>query len=94
MERNFNFTGAGFSKPFVLMGAALLLFIIAVKSVVVIPAGHVGVKDLFGRVDSTPLQAGIHVVNPLLKIIKLSIQTRELTESANVPSKEGLVVNS
>ena len=66
--------------------------IILVKSVVVIPAGHVGVMDLFGKVSEKSLPAGLHFINPLKKVTKLSIQTREIKETAEVPSKEGLVV--
>lgn len=71
----------------------VVLGVIAMKSFTVIPAGHVGIKDLFGRVSEEALPAGFHIVNPLLKIHKLSIRTQELTEEASVPSKEGLSVN-
>lgn len=70
--------------------AALLILI---KSIVVIPAGNVGVMEFFGNVYTTPIQAGIHVVNPLLKIHKMGIRTQQLTEEATVPSREGLTVN-
>jgi prohibitin 1 len=74
----------------VLIIALLLLFS---KSVVVIPAGHVGVKVLFGRVYAEALDSGIHIVNPLLKIYEMSVRTQQISEVANVPSKEGLNVN-
>lgn len=77
---------------FIIIGAAVLLVIVA-KAVVVIPAGHVGVLELFGNVYDTSLDAGIHLINPLLKVHKMSIRTSQVTEEANVPSKEGLVIN-
>jgi prohibitin 1 len=58
----------------------------------VIPAGHVGVIDFFGTVSENTLKAGINIVNPLAKIVKMSIQTQELKEVMDVPSKEGLTV--
>lgn len=70
-----------------------ILLIILLKSIAIVPAGSVGVKDLFGHVSNKYLTAGIHIVNPLVKIVPMSIQTQELTEKASVPSKEGLVVD-
>ncbi len=75
------------------IGAVVLLLIILFKSVVVIPAGHVGVMELFGNVYETSLDAGIHVINPLLSVHKMSIRTVQIPEDANVPSKEGLIVS-
>lgn len=71
----------------------LVLILILAKSITVIPAGHVGVLELFGNVYDKSLPAGIHIINPLLKIHKMSVRTQQLTEEANVPSKEGLIVN-
>jgi hypothetical protein len=36
----------------------------------VVPAGHVGVIDFFGRVSPNTLKAGINLVNPLARVIK------------------------
>ena len=82
--------GTGFLK-YIIFGliAVFLLF----KCFVVIPAGYVGVKVFFGKVDPIPLPAGFHFVNPLIDIEKMSVRTQELTEQAVVPSREGLSVN-
>lgn len=58
----------------------------------VIPAGSVGVVDFFGTVSSNTLKAGINAVNPLARVVKLSVQTQEMKEVMDVPSKEGLTV--
>ena len=58
----------------------------------VIPAGHVGIADLFGRVADQPLYSGLRLVNPLANIIPISIRTQEDKETMEVPSKEGLTV--
>lgn len=71
----------------------IILLVVLFKSVVAIPAGHVGVLELFGNVYEQSLDAGIHVINPLLGVHKMSVRTDQITEDANVPSKEGLVVN-
>ena len=80
----------------VLFAALIFFVLIAVfraSPITVIPAGHVGVKDLFGNVSSDSLPPGVHVVFPFTKVVKMSIQTQELKEAAEVPSKEGLVMD-
>jgi len=60
---------------------------------VVIPAGHIGVKSLFGKVQKDVYHEGFHLKSPFLTVHKLSIRTQELTMS-KIPclTKEGLVV--
>ncbi len=58
----------------------------------VIPAGHVGVVDVFGQVAEQPLAPGLKLVNPLANIVSISIRTQEDKETMEVPSKEGLTV--
>jgi len=58
----------------------------------VVPAGHVGVVDFFGTVSDNTLKAGINFVNPLARVVKMSVKTQELKEVMDVPSKEGLTV--
>lgn len=57
-----------------------------------VPAGHVGIKDFFGQVSSRTLLPGINVVMPLTRVVKMSVQTQEVKEVAEVPSQEGLLV--
>jgi regulator of protease activity HflC (stomatin/prohibitin superfamily) len=79
------------------VGALVIAFISLVlalaQCITVIPAGHVGVVDFFGHVSDNTLKPGINLVNPLARVVKMSIKTREMKEIANVPSKEGLIVN-
>jgi prohibitin 1 len=73
---------------------AVILFILLMsKSIIVVPAGHVGVKVLFGNVYAETLDSGMHIVNPLLKVHDMSVRTQQISEDAKVPSKEGLIVN-
>ena len=46
--------------PFVVVGFVLIILLF--KSITIVPAGHVGVKDLFGNVSDNSLKAGIHLV--------------------------------
>ncbi len=57
-----------------------------------VPAGHVGVKDFFGQVSPSVLSPGINIVVPLTRVVRMSVQTQEIKEVAEVPSQEGLIV--
>jgi len=72
--------------------AAIGIIGIIAQSIVSIPAGHVGLKDLFGKISDNTLGPGIHLVNPLYNIRHMDVRTQEITETANVPSKEGMNV--
>lgn len=79
--------------PKLLRGLGLLFVVILLfASVVSVPTGHVGVLTLFGRVTGEALGEGIHVINPLKSVQRLSIQTQSVKETANVPSNEGLIL--
>jgi prohibitin 1 len=70
----------------------LFIFVALIQFFTVIPAGHVGVVDFFGTVSDNTLKAGINLVNPMARVVKMSIQTQEIKETMDVPSKEGLTV--
>ena len=80
------------SNPKPLGAVALLagIGLIVYKSLVVIPAGNVGVVDFFGNVSKLTLKPGINLVNPFARVIKMSIKTQEIKEATSVPTKEGL----
>jgi prohibitin 1 len=84
------FGGVG-SKLLKILGF-ILAVIVFFSCVVSIPTGNVGVLTLFGRVTGETLEEGIHLINPLKSVQKLSIQTQSIKESANVPSNEGLIL--
>lgn len=68
------------------------LFVALLQFFTIIPAGHVGVIDFFGTVSDNTLKAGINMVNPMANVVKMSVQTQEIKETMDVPSKEGLTV--
>ena len=47
---------------------AVIIFFLLFRSARVVPAGHVGVVDLFGNVRSEALPSGLHLVNPLARV--------------------------
>jgi prohibitin 1 len=85
-----NLRGAG--SKFLAIVVLIFLVIVLFSSVVSVPTGNVGVLTLFGRVTGETLSEGIHVINPLKSVERLSIQTQSVKETANVPSNEGLIL--
>jgi regulator of protease activity HflC (stomatin/prohibitin superfamily) len=74
---------------------AMLVFVAAAIAALahcirVVPAGHVGVVDFFGTVDPRSRPAGLQWVNPLARLIPMSVKTQELKETMEVPTREGL----
>ncbi len=88
---HYNYSGTVRNLSFgVIVLASILIFASFIR---VVPAGHVGVVDVFGSVDMQQRQAGINLVNPFANLIIMDIQTQEKKESMPVPSKEGLTMN-
>src|SRR6266480_508507 len=85
-----NLGGAG--KRILQLGILVVVIIVLMASTTSIPTGNVGVLTLFGRVTGQTLAEGIHLINPLKSVEKLSVQTQSIKESANVPSNEGLIL--
>ena len=86
-----NLSGAG--KRILQLGILVVLLILLMASTTSIPTGNVGVLTLFGRVTGETLAEGIHLLNPLKSVQKLSVQTQSVKESASVPSNEGLTIS-
>lgn len=82
----------GFGSKFLRGLGIVFLVILLFASVVSVPTGHVGVLTLFGKVTGETLGEGIHLINPLKSVQRLSIQTQSVKESANTPSNEGLML--
>ncbi len=83
----------GSLKPVIFTTVIGLIIGIVFSAVRVVPAGYVGVVDTFGQVADRPLNSGINFVNPLSRIIYMSIRTQEDKETMSVPSKEGLNIS-
>ncbi|MBK8954240.1 MAG: prohibitin family protein [Saprospiraceae bacterium] len=62
-------------------GVVMILVGFLMSSVVEIDAGKIGVKKLFGKVHPNILESGLHVVNPLMEIIRLDVKTQNYTMS-------------
>lgn len=73
---------AKFSKTFRIVGVVIILLGVLSSTFKQIDAGKVGVKSLYGSVQSDILESGLHVINPLLDITNFDVQTQNYTMSA------------
>ncbi len=84
----------------------VVVILVATRIFVVVPAGSVGVYQLFGRVSPNELRSGLHIINPLGGVTKMSVRTEQYTmsivkeegnrkadDSIDALTKEGLKVN-
>ena len=70
----------------------ILVFIfVATRFFTTIPAGHVGVGTLFGKVQANIYTEGIHIINPLLKITLFDARQKTHKETMGVPSSDQLI---
>jgi len=74
----------------------LALFAMAfLSNCAIVQPGEVGIKQKFGKLSKTVQPQGAVLYNPITtKVIKPNIQTVNLEITLNLPSKEGLSINS
>ncbi|HUQ96233.1 MAG TPA: prohibitin family protein [Chitinophagaceae bacterium] len=63
------------------LGIAFIVLGIITSAFVQVDAGEVGVKKLFGNVQASVLNSGLHFVNPLYEIERLDVRTQNYTMS-------------
>jgi len=83
------------NKQIIVIGLGVFLLLVAIlagsRFFISVPAGHVAVATLFGKVKETPYREGLHIpVNPLYEFILYDIREKELKETAGVPSQDQL----
>ncbi len=70
-----------------LVGYGLMLggiLIAGMNTVIVINVGEVGVKHFLGTVDPTPLRQGVHIVNPLASVEKMSVREQSFPADGGI----------
>jgi prohibitin 1 len=72
--------------------AGALIALLRFTPISMVPAGHVGVLTVFGRVTGQVIGEGMNLVSPLAQTHLLSIRTQEVKETTSVPSNEGLIL--
>ena len=70
-------------NPFLAPAAFVLCIIFLLLSMIrMIGPGQVGVRVLFGKVKERTLPSGLHLVNPLISLEKMTVRTQAYTMSA------------
>lgn len=77
-----NYQTQAIKKYSKLGGIFLMVIGLFFGSVKQIEPGEVGVKTLFGTVQNEVLDNGLHLINPLVKIVKFDSKTQNYTMSA------------
>ena len=72
------------------IGALIILGLVLSLTVTVVPAGHVGVMDFFGKVNDRELASGIQFKIPFSKVVLFSTQTQDYTMTGKIG--EGQVI--
>jgi regulator of protease activity HflC (stomatin/prohibitin superfamily) len=75
-----------------LIGATAFIMAIA-RMLIIIPTGSVGVQSTQGFVSATSLPSGFHLVNPFTDVIYYSTRLKDVKETIEATSKEGLAFN-
>jgi regulator of protease activity HflC (stomatin/prohibitin superfamily) len=88
-----NVSKTGSIKPIIVTTIMGLIIGVLFSAIRIVPAGCVGIVDFFGQVSPRPLYSGLNLVNPLAKVVIMSVRTHEDMEIMPVPSKEGLTIN-
>lgn len=74
---------------------SILTITLLVSSCAVIRQGEVGVKRKFGKLNTKTMEPGASIYNPITTtIIKMPVRTVNVEIQSNLPSKEGLNVQS
>src|SRR5438552_14447789 len=84
---------AGFARRGLWLVALGVLVLMFMSSITTVQAGHVGIVDVFGRVAPNTLKSGLQVINPMARVVQMSVQTQEIKERMDVPSKEGMTMS-
>ena len=72
---------------------AVLLVMFVATGCVVIEDGEVGVSKSFGKIKDEPVGQGVVIQVPVVRTVETwNVKLQELKETAQVPSREGLIV--
>lgn len=83
-------------KPFFWASGAcgFLAFIFLIFSVALtVPAGHIKVATLFGKVQDSTYTEGLHIINPLLNFTTFDLRQKTHKETAGIPAEDKLITS-
>lgn len=77
-----------------IIASGLLFFggcILLASAIITVPAGHVKVATLFGKVQNDTYLEGLHIVNPLLEFTAFDLRQKTHKETAGIPAEDKLI---
>lgn len=74
---------------FGLMAAGAVILLLSM--IITVPAGHVKVATLFGKVQDESYLEGLHIVNPLLDFTEFDLRQKTHKETAGIPAEDKLI---
>jgi regulator of protease activity HflC (stomatin/prohibitin superfamily) len=74
-------SGSFYTKKIPILLGGFLIFIFVSSGLTVVGAGNVGIQTLFGKVYDRELSSGLHIKNPLVRVIEMDTRIREYTMS-------------
>lgn len=78
-------------KAIFVIAVVVVGIIVGLRAVETVPAGHVKVGTLFGKIDPAPIDEGIHFVNPLKSWVAYDCrQKSHKEEDVPIPSRDQL----
>ncbi|MDY6921180.1 MAG: SPFH domain-containing protein [Pseudomonadota bacterium] len=89
-----NSLAANHKKPMQLVGYLLMVagvLALLLSVVITVPAGHVKVATLFGKVQDDTYHEGLHLVNPLLDFTTFDLRQKTHMETAGIPAEDKLI---
>lgn len=80
-------------KPVGYLGITAAVIWLASLFLLTVPAGHVKVATLFGKVQDATYSEGLHVVNPLFDFTTFDLRQKTHKETAGIPAEDKLITN-
>jgi len=78
-------------KNFAIVGTSASLVATVFLCLLTVPAGHVKVATLFGKVQDSTYAEGLHIVNPLLEFTIFDLRQKTHKERAGIPAEDKLI---
>lgn len=78
-------------KVFAYATVAFGAFLLLTSIFLTVPAGHVKVATLFGKVQDDTYLEGLHIVNPVLEFTTFDLRQKTHKERAGIPAEDKLI---
>jgi regulator of protease activity HflC (stomatin/prohibitin superfamily) len=74
-------------------GFSVSAFFVVYAFLLTVPAGHVKVATMFGKVQDETYREGLHFVNPLFDFTEFDLRQKTHKETAGIPAEDKLITN-